>query len=416
MINLTQILKNKQGAKLITYGFGQMFNLVTPLLVIPYIVGVCGEENFGKVGVGLAVSFFLIVFVDYGSDLVGVREVSLKRHDNAALQQLVLVSYASRALILLLVIAAAYLIFFTFPFFKSEHTMFILSLAVVAGQYLSPVWFLQGIENVKWITYGNIVSKTIYLAGVYTIVHSPTDYIYVNLIWGGGMIVSNLVFLILIFRSYNFRLCTVPLRDISNFLRRDFTMFSSQIFVALQLNSPIFLISLFGNNLMAGQYKIIEQIIVVFKTYIFLFFNYVFPKICYLTSENIKKAYKSWAIYNGLNFMFVLAGMAIFCYLSYDIVAYFNTTNRYILSRLLLVAIYIPLLMAISIPLKQLVLAFNHKQFYIIVTTFTVIATLLLIYFLLPLYKVYGVLYSLIASEVFIIIVYLYRLKFHKRQ
>ncbi|OYQ33310.1 hypothetical protein CHU92_13035 [Flavobacterium cyanobacteriorum] len=416
MINVKQILLNGQVTKLMTYGFGQMFNLVTPLIIIPYIVGICGEENFGKVGVGLAVSFFLIVFVDYGADLVGVREASLNRNNHKALEQLLLTSYYARAFIFILIVIAASVLFFMVPLFVREQDMFFLSLSILAGQFLSPVWFLQGVENVKWITYGNILSKAIYLIGVYIVVKSPQDYIYVNLLWGMGMIFSNALFLVLIFKRHNFKLLRVPFPEIFNFLKRDFTMFTSQIFVALQLNLPIIIISLLGGNLMAGQYKIIEQVIVVFKTYIFLFFNYVFPKICYSAEQGLNKAIKGWMLYNGLNFIFILAGMAVLYYFSYDVVAYFNTTNRYILSRLLQIAVLIPLLMAVSIPLKQLVLAFNHKQFYIIVTTVTVILCMLSIYILLPVYEVYGAFYSLIATELLIIFLYLYRLKFYNRQ
>ena len=76
---LKKILFHKQFQKLSVYGFGQLFNLVTPLLVVPYIVGVCGEENFGKTAVGMAIAFFLIVFIDFGSDIIGVRQVAVNR-------------------------------------------------------------------------------------------------------------------------------------------------------------------------------------------------------------------------------------------------------------------------------------------------------------------------------------------------
>ena len=32
------------------YGFGQFINLVSPLLVTPYLIYVCGVQNFGKIG------------------------------------------------------------------------------------------------------------------------------------------------------------------------------------------------------------------------------------------------------------------------------------------------------------------------------------------------------------------------------
>ena len=89
------------------YGFGQFFNLVTPLLLIPYIVKVCGEENFGKVSVALAISFVLIVFIDYGSELVGVRDITINRNDKKELQRIFLTNLVSRFLVLILVLVVS---------------------------------------------------------------------------------------------------------------------------------------------------------------------------------------------------------------------------------------------------------------------------------------------------------------------
>lgn len=55
---LKSIFFKEQIQKLGIYGFGQLFNLVTPLLVAPYIISVCGEENYGKTAVGMAIAFF----------------------------------------------------------------------------------------------------------------------------------------------------------------------------------------------------------------------------------------------------------------------------------------------------------------------------------------------------------------------
>lgn len=409
MLNkITSILfKNKQFHKLSVYGFGQLFNLVTPLIVVPYIVNICGEENFGKTAVGMAIAFFLIVFVDYGSDIVGVREISINRDNHANKEKIFLTTYAVKFIILMVVLLIASLCFIYIPYFRKEKILFIFSLSVLVGQFLNPTWFLQGVENVRWITLLNIISKVIYLTGIFLTVKAVEDYIYINLWWGLGMIIANLLVLILIFKRYNFNLKLVPLFEIKKHLRNDFSMFSSQIFVSLQLYAPVIMVSYFGSNLMAGQYKIIEQIIVIFKTYIFLFFNFIFPKVCYEVEFTPDVAFRNWKIYNGLNFLFVLAGMIFFYVFSYEIVSYFNPTNRYFLSELLEVAIFIPLLMAISTPLKQLVLAFNHKKFYIRLTAIMVIISLLLIRLVIPSYEVYGVLYSLIFTEFIIIIFYL---------
>ena len=416
---LKKILFHQQFQKLGIYGFGQLFNLVTPLLVVPYIVSICGEENFGKTAVGMAICFFLIVFIDFGSDIIGVREVAVNRKNHQELNKIFTTTYTVKAIILIAVLLITTILIYIIPFFKTEKTMFFLGLSVLVGQFINPTWFLQGIENVKWITLLNIVSKTIYLVAIFTTINKESDYIFVNLWWGIGMIVANLLVFILILNKYKFSFSQINITEVGIHIKNDFSIFSSQIFVSLQLYAPVVLISYFGSNLMAGQYRIVEQIIVVFKTYIFLFFNYVFPKVCYLLEVDAKKAMKNWKIYNGVNFILVIFCMTLFYFFSYEIVSYFNPTNRYFLSSLLEVAVFIPALLAISIPLKQLVLGYNFKKFYVRITSIVLIFNLLAIVLLIPYYQVYGVFYSLIATELIIIIFYLYRLNkklFHAKK
>lgn len=408
---LKKILLHNQFQKLSMYGFGQLFNLVTPLLVAPYIVSVCGEENFGKTAVGMAIAFFLIVFVDFGSDIIGVREVAVNRDNPEILNKIFTTTYTVKAVILIIVLLIVSIVFLSFSYFQAENKMFFLGLLILIGQFVNPTWFLQGIENVQWITILNIVSKSVYLIGVFLTIDKESDYIYINMWWGIGMIFSNSLVLFLVIRKHQFSFLSINKSDVVKHIKKDFSMFSSQIFVSLQLYAPVVLVSYFGNNLMAGQYKIIEQIIVIFKTYIFLFFNYVFPKVCYLIEIDYKRGIKNWIIYNGVNFVFVLVGMIFFYIFSYEIVSYFNPTNRYVLSNLLQVAVYVPLLLAITIPLKQLILAFNYKREYILMTSIIVVINLIAIIVLLPFYQVYGVFYSLIATDAIIIIFYLYILK-----
>ncbi len=404
---LLGICQNKQFLNLSVYGFGQLFNLVTPLLVVPYIVGICGEENFGKSAVGMALCFFLMVFIDYGSDLVGIREVSINRDNKEVLQNLFSTTMAAKLVLLITVMLLMIIAIYSIPFFAVEKKLFLFQLTVLVGQFLNPTWFLQGVENVKWITISNIISKVIYLLCIFLIIQSEQDYVYINLFWGLGMMLSNGSFLYLVIKKYNFSFKHIQGNDILRFLKKDFNIFTSQIFFSSQMFLPVILISYFGSNLMAGQYKIVEQVILIFKTYILLFFNFVFPKVCFLLEKNKQSGINNWKLFNGLNFIFITLSMVVIYFFSYDIVAYFNPTNRYVLSNLLQIAVLYPIVFAISTPLKQLVLAWNYRKFYVNLTSIIVVLNLLSIIFLLPIFKIYGVFYSLIISEVIIILFYL---------
>lgn len=406
MHRLKSILQSQFG-KLGIYGFGQLFNLVTPLLIMPYIVAVCGEENFGKVTIGLSIAFFCIVFVDYGTDLSGVKEVSLHRHDPEKLKDILALSYIARLATLLPLLFILLLLFTFVPFLAKEKYLYIMGLSIIVGQYLSPVWFLQGIENVLWITWLNIISKSLYVLLVFLFTATAGDYIYINLFFGIGMVVANSIFCILLFRRYGVSLRHVGVAEVKEYLRFNFSMFGSQVFTAVQLNTPVMLIGAAGGNLLAGQYRIIEQVILTFKTFIFLFFNFIFPKICYLLQQAKSSGLRVWLIYNGAILIFVATCMGVIYYFAETVVNYFNADNTAYMATVLRVAVFIPVAMVISVGLKQLVLGLDFGKAYIRITAVTVLASLAGILLIMPYYGIKGIFYLLFLYEILLIMAYL---------
>ena len=198
------IVGQKQFKNLVIYGFGQGFNLITPLLVIPYIVLICGEEGYGKIGVGMALAFFIMVFVDYGSEITGVKQIAVNREDKNKLENIFITTYTAKLILLFVVLSVVSFLFYFIPYFNHDKKLFFLSLSMVVGQFINPTWFFQGIENFKWITILNILSKIIYLVGIFVFIHEPSDYVYCNLIWGIGMIVANGISFVYILNTYHF--------------------------------------------------------------------------------------------------------------------------------------------------------------------------------------------------------------------
>lgn len=352
-----------------------------------------------------------MVFIDYGSDILGVKEVAVNRNNPEKLETLFTTIYTAKLFLLLIVLAVTCLLIFFVPYFNQEKRLFFFGLPVLVGQFINPTWFLQGMENFKWITFSNIFSKVVYVAGIFWCIHEPSDYVYNNLFWGIGMILANSIAFIYLWKQYGFSFKKTQKSHITSYLKSNFSMFGSQIFVSLQMYFPIVLVSYFGNNTMAGQYKIIDQIIVIFRTYILLFFNFIFPRVCYLLETSKAEALQFWRKANGLNFGFTLLLLLLISGYSFEIVDYFNPLNVAHISNLLQIALLIPLLQSIGQPLKQLVLGWNKQKMYTHTTMFVTVITLLLIVLLTPSLDVLGVLTALIISEILVIAVFLYAVK-----
>lgn len=412
MKQLRSFLKNNPSLRnLLTYGIGQGFNLITPLLVIPYIIAVCGIEYYGKTAFGMALTFFLIVFVDYGSDINGVKLVATQRGRPDALQQIFAVTYVSKLVVLILVLVVMSLLFLMVPYFSQEKTLYFFGLPILVAQFLNPTWFLQGIEGFTQITVLNILSKVIYLACVFAFINVAGDYVYVNLCWGIGMLISNGLSFIWLVRKKKFDFNKVRFDQVQEHLRTNFSMFSSQIFVSAQLYAPLLLIGFLGTPTMTGMYRVVDQIVVIFKTYLLLFFNFAFPRVCYLMEIDPKDGMRFWQRFNGGNFGFIALSMTGVFLFAPEIVHYFHKDPQGVLAGYLQFAVFVPLGMAVSIPLKQLILGFNQQRFYINFTMVVVIGNVVSMLLLLPQYGIFGVLVTLVVVEVVTSAAFFFRIK-----
>lgn len=405
---LKEILLHKHFQKLGVYGFGQLFNLVTPLLVAPYIISVCGFGNYGTLSVALAFSFFLLVFIDYGSEIVSVREVAIHRADAEKVSSIFLSTQTAKLGMLAVMTTLCLLLLVLVPHFRENFLLYCFSLSILVGQALSPVWLLQGLEKYGLITIINITSKLLYMFLVLLFVKTADDFIYINLYWGIGMIVANVSVLLYLNRIYRFRFSKALVGEGRSYLKTNFKIFVSQVSTALQLYLPLMLVGWFGSDVLAGKFKVIEQIVVIFRTYLLLFFNFIYPNICFKLQEGYRKTLRFWAFVNSANLFFVLFLILLVFVFKTEIISHFSDENTDYLVQLLQIALLIPIVQAFQIPLKQMVLALEHTHYYVIMSIIQTILMVFLIVFSVQFFTLFEVIWSIIISETVISFAYLY--------
>lgn len=413
---LRNVYRNKKLSDLSVYGFGQAFNLVTPILVVPFIISICGIENYGKIGVALSLAFFLIVFIDYGSEIISVREISLQRDDKVTVAEIFSTTQLAKTMMLLLIIGFCSILFFTIPYFRDEFLLYIFTLSILIGQVVNPVWFLQGVENYKLITVVNVISKLLYLTFVFLFIREEGDYIFVNLYWGLGAIIANVGMLIYLNLNYKFKLLNKNFVSAKKYIVQNFQIFTSQLFTSLQMYLPIMLIGWLGSNVLAGQYKVVEQIIGIFRTYILLSFNFLYPKICYGIEESYKRTFRYWAVSNGINALFVFVCLVVIAIFRVEIINYFTKLEVVKITEVLLLALLIPAIQALQIPLKQLLLAMNRNSVYVRISFLQTLLILLFVSVSLVYSDLFAVIWAIIISELIISFAYLYFLILYRKK
>ena len=101
---LKRIFFNKTIRNFSVYGFGQAVNIVSPLLITPYLVAICGLEKLGVIAIGQSLAYILIVIVDYSSYIIGVKDVSINRNKELELQKIFVTIYSSKLFLLVFVL------------------------------------------------------------------------------------------------------------------------------------------------------------------------------------------------------------------------------------------------------------------------------------------------------------------------
>lgn len=406
---LSVLVKDRKKQNFFIYGLGHAFNLLSPLVIIPYIIALFGEDGFAKVSLGFTMALFLMLIVDYAFDIKGTKEAAENRDNKGKLEELLSFTVFTKSVIFIPVAAVVTLVLYTIPFFAEERMLFLLSLALVLAQVFNPIWFLQGIEQFTIASVLNIGSKTLYLILVYTLVKGGNDYIYINFFLGISALLFNVGTLIYIKFKYRFTAVKPDLKEVGAVLKADFSFCTSQLFLSIRQLSPVWLITYFSGYYIAGQYKIIEQIITLFRTAIQVFLRYFYPSVCYKIAQGIREGFSFWKKYSAFGFIMVAASLSIIFIFSDEVLMFFNVSEETIitLGTIFKAALLIPLLMAVSLPLEQLMfIADKHKAYIRITMAVTVINVVAMMAVLSLGYGIQGIILSLIVSDLLLIMLY----------
>lgn len=405
-----QFLKNKSSQNFFIYGLGQVFNLLSPLIVAPLIISICHDTGFGKVGLGFAMSLFLILIVDYAFDIKATKSVSENRHEFIKLQELISTTIFTKMSLFFFVLLFSVMIIWLIPFFYIEKKLYFLSIMIVFAQVFNPIWFFQGIENFKWISFINIGSKVTYVSLVLLFINQEQDYVFVNFFLGFSSLFFNILGFFYIKKKYQFQVVVPKLSTIKIILKDDFSFCVSQLFLSARQLSPLLLTSYFLGFSITGQYRVLEQVINLFRTFSQVFLRFFYAKACYKFIEDAKGGWDLWKKYSLYNIIIASLLSIIFFIFSITILRFFHLPEKTILELnwFFRLALIVSFLISLTLPLEQLMFIQNKNKMYIKIAIFVTVINILLLLIFIKKFEILGIIISLIIAEIVFIIFYYY--------
>ena len=353
----------------------QFFELLLPFILIPYLIGVLGVEKFGLISFAtIFITYFQIV-IDFGFNTTATREISININNKLKIEEIYNSVLSAKIILLSISLITLILILISFEKFNSNFLIFILTFGVVFAQCFIPLWFFQGIQEVKYITYINIVTKSIFTFAIFMLVNKQEDYLLVPLFTSLGYFVSAIFSFFLIRWKFKIKFKFQKLDKIKLKLYNSKYMFLSELKTALITNTNVFVLGLISGNIAVGYFVGADKIIRAFSNLQTPILNALFPYLSERMQINkketlilIKKIIKIGSVL--ISFVLII----VFFYSEFIIkfILKEQMTNSIIAFKILLL---IPLASFLDVILgKHILLNLNkEKQFYKVLYTAAII-------------------------------------------
>ncbi len=379
----------------------QVTNYLLPLLILPFLVRILGTEKFGLIMFAQALTTFLFVFVDFGFNLSGTREISLARNNQQKLSDIFSAIMVIKIGLILIALLFLIIIVNTFSRFNADSEIYYLSFGVVFGQALFPVWFYQGIEKMKFITIVNIAAKVIFTLLVFVFIRLESDYILVPVFNSLGFIVAGIFGLIFCFKYTSFKIPTLKL--IKRLFLESSTLFVSNFATSMYTASNVFILGIFAGNTIAGIYASMEKLILAIKSIYTPLYQAIYPWLS--KQEELKKIITIVKIRPKIIFVSVIITVFILLFGKTTLSFIYNDNLITSYSNIFKILSFVSIFSAIN--MLYISLYFPAVKKYKIRMNILVIGgvfNLLLSLVLVPVFGIYGTAFSVVTTELFLLL------------
>ena len=385
--------------------FIQGANFILPLIILPYLVRVLGSEKYGLVMIAQSVALFLTIVVDFGFNISATKEVASIKDDKEKLSQF----YWNIVFIKFVLIIVTFIILLGMTCFidkfKLDPLVYLFSFGLVIGQAIFPTWFFQGIQKMQVITIVTVGAKLFFTLSLFFVVFGPEDYVFVPIFNGLGFIISGLFGFIFSLQYVKF--ISPKLMQVKEIIKRSSSLFYSNLAVSFYTSSNTIILGFFAGDSIAGIYSSMEKLILAIKSMYAPLYQAIFPNLSSKPPKQVRIFIDKIMIPIGI--FGVLISTIIFFGSKTILTFAFNdpiiTSYSIVFQFLGLISIFSSLnMLYVTLYFPSINQYKTRMKILISGGFFNLIIALVLVQF----FAIYGVAFSAVTTELFILILSMY--------
>lgn len=236
----------------------QFFNLVVPLLTLPYITRILGSESYGTFSIALNVITYLQVVVEYGFGMSATRKVAIEGKKN--LNRIFTAVILGRLILLLCSLCIAGLYLTVNRRNPSLCISFAILLVCLLGYCVQMNWAFQGLQEMKYISIINVLGRSISTVLIFIFVKSEKDIFTYSLLYSVSPFLSGYLGLFIAKKRYQLKIIRISLRNVISELKDGFYVFTTQLSSKIFGAIGITFLGIYSANSIVGAYSAIQKI------------------------------------------------------------------------------------------------------------------------------------------------------------
>jgi PST family polysaccharide transporter len=257
----------------------QIYILLFPFITYPYLLRVLGFDIYGKIIFAQTIAINIAIVINFGFNVSGINNVAVNREDKSKLSEIVSSIYSLKGILWLFCLLIYVVVIFFVPFLRKDKWLYIIAFFMTFHDLLFPIWFFQGIEKMKYITFINIGIRFLFAVFIFILVKEQTDYHIVPMLNAAGSFLGGIIALYVVTKIEKVKLKTQSFATLRYYFKDSFPLFVSSFSVQIYVNVNKLLVGSFLGMTEVTIYDMGEKIAALVKIPIGMFTQATFPKI-----------------------------------------------------------------------------------------------------------------------------------------
>lgn len=334
----------------------QICNYVVPLLALPLLTRTLGPARLGEIGFAQAFIQFFVMVTDFGFDSIAARKISISRDDPTEVARLYWTVTcaktgiaAASALVVLLLIGFV-------PALRADRMVIAISLLLLAGAVLNPLWLYQGLEKMTRMAVACFAARIVCLVPLFLFVRSPDQYPIAAATQFLPPLLAGIYLTAAAHRSGMVQSWQrVRWAEVRAESAEAFQIFSGSALTFVYTYANTVVLRFVSGNVAVGYYVTAEKLISPIRQVVWPLVQTMYPRVCKLYSDgNVAEAEN---IFRKVMLILVAfnAGAILFVYLFGSSLIRIVFGARFLPALpVLQVLIFLPLVLAVAVVLMQL--------------------------------------------------------------